>query len=123
MAYFEAIGLLMLLSMAALAILPFYRVRRYLGVLLSATALGGFVIGYGFGSRDAINKLAPFLNRETAGDAMVVVEPYVGSPLWGVGIGLFLILLAVLVFRGDIRAYRNERGGRSHLDSDPTELS
>lgn len=109
MVYFEAIGLLILLSAAALAILPFFKLRRYLGLLLCATAVGAFVTGYGFGSRDAVERLGPFLAQETAADAMVAVKPYLESPLLGVGIGLVLMLLVFLAFNRDLRVSRDER--------------
>jgi hypothetical protein len=114
----EAIGLLTLLCAGAFALLPLLKLRRYLGLLLSATAVGAFVTGYGFGSRDAVNSLGPFLAEETVADAMVAVEPYLGSPLYGVGIGLVLILLVLLVFSEDVRAFRNEQTGR--CSADPT---
>lgn len=106
MAYLEAIGLLILLCAGALALVPVLKLRRYLGTLLCATAVGAFVIGYGFGSRDAVELLRPFLAKETAADALAAVEPYLASPLFGVGIGLALILLAVFVFSGEMRALR-----------------
>jgi hypothetical protein len=112
MAYLEALGLLILLCAGALALLPLLKLRRYLGLLLCATAVGAFVTGYGFGSRDAVNRLGPFLAEETAADAMVAVEPYLGNPLYGVGIGLVLILLVLLGFSDDVRAFRSEQTGR-----------
>lgn len=114
MVYLEAIGLLILLCAAGLAILPLSKLRRYLGLMLAATAVGAFVIGYGFGSQDAADRLGPFLAPETAANAMIAVEPYLESPLLGVGIGLILMLLVSLAFGGDIRAYRDEQS-RSDL--------
>ena len=115
MAYLEAMGLLVLLCAAAFAILPLGRLRRYLGLLLSATAVGAFVIGYGFGSQDAMERLRPFLAQDAVADAMTAIKPYLESPLLGVGIGLILMVLVILAFGDDVRAFREEQAHRPDL--------
>jgi multisubunit Na+/H+ antiporter MnhC subunit len=114
MDYLEAIGFLLLLVAGVYAILPLRKIRFYLSLLIASVAVGAFVIGYGYGTRDVTETIAPVLVGETATRVLSSIRPHVESPLWGTGVGLLLIALVTLCFRGDLRDY--VRGRSSRID-------
>ena len=114
MDYIEAVGFLLLLVAGVYAILPLRRIRFYLSLLIASVAVGAFVIGYGYGTRDVTESLTPVLVGDTATRVLNSIRPHVETPLWGAGVGLLLIALVTLCFRSDLREY--VRGRSSRID-------
>ena len=112
MDYLEAVGFLLLLVAGVYAILPLRRIRFYLSLLIASVAVGAFVIGYGYGTRDVTESISPLLVGDTAAHVLTSIRTHVESPLWGAGVGLFLVALVTLCFRSDLREYVRGRATR-----------
>jgi multisubunit Na+/H+ antiporter MnhC subunit len=112
--YLEAIGFLLLLVAGVYGILPLRKIRFYLSLLIASVAVGAFVMGYGYGSRDAVESIAPSLVGDAATRALSSVQPHLENPLWGAGVGLLLVAIVSFCFRRDLRDY--VRGDPSRED-------
>lgn len=117
-AFLENAGLLVMLVIAATAVVKF-RARRYLIVLITGTAVGAWLIGYAFGARSAAETLYPFVQLDRIERARAVLENNLPSPLWGLALGVLIIVLDYLAFGRDVRKNSRDRGARGS-DRDPS---
>lgn len=100
--FLENASLLMMLVAAAIAVLKF-RARRYLLVLMIATAVGAWFIGYVYGAKSTAQTLYPFVPGDRVAQAIAVVDASLPSPIWGLAFALAIIVLDHFAFGFDAR--------------------
>jgi hypothetical protein len=109
----ESGAFLLLLVIAGAAMMRF-PARRYLLILITATAVGAWLMGYSAGYRTSFEGLVPFLDSGRAEEAKAVVGAGQPSALWGLSLCAFIILADILAFGVDVR-----RSTRRRLSSEP----
>lgn len=103
----EKAALLTLIAVAAVALMPLHHARRYLLIVVSGIAVGAWFAGFVFGARHAANVVAG-QPQSGGADAVRSLHSQLPSPLWGVGLGIVLVLTAYLAFREDVRRRSGE---------------
>ena len=98
--------LLLVIAFAAMLRVP---ARRYLLILITATAVGAWLMGYASGHRTSFEELVPFLDSSRLSDAKAVADAAQPSALWGLSLCAFIILADILAFGLDVRRSANRR--------------
>jgi len=101
-AFLENLGLIVMVSIAVATLVRF-PARRYLLVLITGIAIGAWLMGYALGARSAAETVYPFVGPDHVQQAKALVEEKLLSPLGGLAVGLFIVLLSYLAFGSDVR--------------------
>lgn len=107
----ESASLIVLVAIVAVAVIRF-RARRYLLVLLTATAVGAWLMGYASGARSTADTLYRFVSGDRVEQARSAVESDLVSPLWGLAFVVLIILIDMVVFGMDVRKKLRGQQGR-----------
>ena len=109
----ESGAFVLLLAIAFAAIIRF-PARRYLLILVTATALGAWGMGYASGYRASADSLNPFLDGGRLEQAKAVVEAAQPSALWGLSFCALIIIADIMAFGVDVRKNLRRRREASH---------
>ena len=99
--------LLLVIAFAAMIRFP---ARRYLLILVTATALGAWLMGYASGYRASAEGLQPYLDGARVSQAKALVEAAQPSALWGLSFCAIIIVADILAFGVDVRKNFRRRG-------------
>jgi hypothetical protein len=107
-------GAFFLLLVIAVAAMLRFPARRYLLILITATAVGAWLMGYASGYRTSSESLVPFWDSSRADQARAVVDAGQPSALWGLSLCAFIILADILAFGFDVRRSERKRHSGTH---------
>ncbi len=102
-------GAFLLLLVIAGAAMMRFPARRYLLILITATAVGAWLMGYSAGYRTSSESLVPFLDSSRAETVKTAVAAGQPSALWGLSLCAFIILADILAFGVDVRRSARRR--------------
>ena len=113
----ESAAFLLLLIIAFAAMIRF-PARRYLLILVTASALGAWLMGYAAGYRASAESLDPFLDGSRVQQARAMIEAARPSALWGLSFCALIIIADILAFGVDVRKNSKNRREAGHTSED-----